>query len=67
MKILNTPDVKVVKVVLEELGGKPEGLIKEGILREVLRRLLHKCVDCNHMVTFYPSVPVYSQCMACKT
>ena len=71
LKILNSADVKIVKSVLEELGGKSEGLIKEGIclaiMREVLRRLPHKCVDCSQIVTFDPMAPVYSQCMACKT
>ena len=71
LKILNSADVKIVKSVLEELGGKSEGLIKEGIclaiMREVLRRLPHKCVDCSQIVTFDSTAPVYSQCMACKT
>ena len=71
MKILSSADVKVVKTVLEELGGKPEGLIKEGIclaiMREINRRLPHKCVDCNQIVTYDPSAPVFTQCMACKT
>ena len=61
LKILNSADVKVVKVVLKELGGKSEGLVKEGIcfaiMREILRRLPHKCVDCNLMVTYDPMAP----------
>ena len=71
VKILNSADVKVVKTALEELGGKPEGLIKEGIclaiMREVQRRLPHKCVDCSQIVTLDPSAPVFTQCMACRT
>ena len=71
VKILNSADVKVVKTALTELGGKPEGLIKEGIclaiMREVQRRLPHKCVDCNQIVTLDPSAPVFTQCMACRT
>ena len=71
MKILNSVDVSRVKSVLEDLGGNPEGLTKEGvclaILREVLRRLPHKCVDCDQVVTHDSSAPVSSQCIAYKT
>ena len=71
MKILHSAEVSRVKSVLEELGGNPEGLTKEGvclaILREVLRRLPHKCVDCDQMVTRDNLAPVSSQCIACKT
>ena len=69
MKILNAADVQRVKTVLEELGGKTEGLNKEGIclsiLREVLKRLPHKCVDCKKVVNFDPSAPVFTLCIAC--
>ena len=71
MKILHSVDVSRVKNVLEELGGNAEGLTKEGvclaILREVLKRLPHKCVDCDHVVTLDNTAPVSSQCIACKT
>ena len=39
VKILNSADVKVVKTALEELGGKPEGLYKEGICLAIMREV----------------------------
>ena len=71
MKILNSVDVPRVKSILEEFGGRPDGLTKEGIcmsiLNEIRRRLPHKCGDCNRLVMFHLSVPVFSKCLACGT
>ena len=71
MKVLNSVDVPRVKSVLEDLGGNPDGLTKEGvclaILVEIQRRLPHKCSDCNSMVNYNPSVPVATFCVGCGT